>query len=241
MPRPPLALALVVLAGCATTRTSPNSSLLTPGDPRLDLEAVTRPGSWTQDVYTEQDGTRERLGSRSDAIRRTADGGVVRVTTFETARGLLTDSLTADAALSPRSHDSENPRRVVALRFGPRSVRGTYSEAGSDPVRIDDAIPEPAFDSGLVDLVARAVPLDPGFEAGVRTYERASADAAETVVVYTVRVLARQVVGGREAAVVELSQGGSGATRFYLDPSTRDVVHMEFDAAPGVLMVMEPS
>lgn len=181
----------------------------------------------------------------TETLARTADGGVVRVQRIASPRGAQVDSLTASPGLSPRSHVSRNPGRSVDLQFSPRGVprgvSGTYADAGATPVAIDDALGGPAFDSGMIDLIARAVPLEVGFGATAQTYERASAGAGETGAVYTVRVLRRETLNGREAAVVEYARGGGGATRSWVDVETRALLRLESDVAPGVTLLIEPS
>lgn len=118
-------------------------------------------------------------------------------------------------------------------------MTGTYATTGA-AVPVDDAFAGAAFDSNVIDLVARAVPLTVGFEASVRTYERASAEATVTDVRYTVRVLGREGVEGREAAVVEFTKG-EGATRLYVDLETRVLLRTAAEVGPGVVLVIEPS
>ena len=150
------------------------------------------------------------------------------------------DSLVSTTHLSPISHYSQNPGRTVELTYSPLSVTGTYTNAGADGSIIDDVLDGPAFASNFIDLVARAVPLESGFESAVQTYERASAGATETDVTYSVRTGGREVVEGREAVVIEFSKGGVNATRLYVDPETRVVLRQESEVAPGTTFVMEP-
>ena len=243
MSRLVLPLVVGLFAGCASTALSHTASRgpLIPGDPRLDLEAVTLPSSRTFDLSIVTDGGRQPFGTLTEDIRRAPDGGLVRVQRLASPRGTQVDSLVSTLRLSPVSHHSRNPGRTVDLRYAAHKVTGTYTNAGAAPVVVDDALDSPAFDSNVIDLVARAVPLDPGFTSPVQTYERASADATETDVTYTVRTVGRDVVGGRETVVVEFSKGGTGTTRLYLDPETRAVVRQESEVAPGTTFVMEPS
>lgn len=224
--------------GTAAPSRSPR---LVPGDDRLDLDAVTEPSVQTFLLSVVQGAQRQPFGTLTETLTRTPDGGVVRVQRIASPRGNQADSLTFAADLSPLSHDSQNPGRTVTLRFTPRAVTGTYAEVGTEPVPIDDARSGPSFDSGLVDLVARAVPLDAGFEAEAVTYERASAGAAETEVSYTVRVARREVLNGRDTAVVEHAKGGGPTTRSWVDVETRAVLRLESEVAPGVVLLMEPS
>ena len=215
--------------------------LLVPGDVRLDLEAVAAPSSRTFDLSVVRDGGRQPVGTLTETVGRTLDGRLVRVQRLTSPRGSQVDSLVSRPDLAPVSHYSRNRGRIVDLRFASGAVTGTYTNAGEAPVAVDDDTGGPAFDSNVVDLVARAVPLVPGFSADVRTYERASADATDTDVTYSVRVVGRGAVGDREATVVEFSKAGTGATRLYLDPETREVLRQESDVAPGTTFVMEPS
>ncbi len=214
---------------------------LVPGDTRLDLAAVTAPSSRTFAMSVAQGAQRQPFGTLTETLARTADGDVARVQRIDSPRGAQVDSLTFSADLSPRSHFSQNPGRTVRLRYALGAVTGTYADAGTTPVDIRDPAPGSAFDAGLIDLVARAVPLDVGFEAQASTYERASADAAETRVVYTVRVTRRERLDGHEVAVVEVAKAGGPTTRSWVDVETRAVRRLESDVAPGVTFRMEPS
>ena len=225
----------------AGTPTPASSRPLVPGDGRLDLAAVPEPSEQTFLLTIVQGAQRQPFGTLTETLTRTTDGGGVRVQRIDSPRGSQVDSLTFAADLSPRSHASRNPGRTVRLRFTPDAVSGTYTDAGAEPVAIDDARSGPSFDSGLVDLVARAVPLDAGFEVQARTYERASAGAAETEVSYTVRVARWEVLDGRDTAVVEYAKDGGPTTRSWVDVETRAVLRLESEVAPGVLLRMEPS
>ena len=234
--RPPVARPPVTRADPARSASSP----LVPGDARLDVAAVTDPSSRTYRLTVVQAAQRMPFGTMTETLSRTPDGGVVRVQRIDSPRGAQLDSLTASADLSPRSHVSRNPGRAVDFRYTPGSVTGTYTDAGAAPVAVNDARPGPAFDSGLIDLVARAVPLEPGFAADVRTYERASAGAEETDVVYTVRVERRETLADREAVVVEFAKAGGSLTRMWVDPASRSVLRLESEVAPGVVVLLEP-
>ena len=259
---PPLFIVLlVVLAGCAGTRptdatrstdvprpteaahptagTAPDP--LAPGDPRLDLAAVSVPSSRTFTLSVLRGGEPQPIGTLTETVRRTADGGISRVHRLQSPRGLQIDSLTASADLAPRSHDSYNPGRTVSLTYGARTATGTYTATGSAPVAVNDALLSPAFDSNFIDLVARAVPLEGGFTSDVRTYERASADATATEVTYTVRVVGREAVGGQEAVVVEFGKADGGKTRLYVDPVTRAMIRHESEVGPGLTLLITPS
>ena len=241
-----LCVFLTILLGCcagsgpASQPPVQASGPLTPGDAHLDLAAVTAPAVRTYRLTVVQGAQRQPFGTLTETVSRTPDGGLVRVQRLVSPRGSQVDSLTSTADLSPRSHYSENPGRTVELRYAPRTVTGTYTDAGAAPVAIADARSGPAFDSNFVDLVARAVPLDPGYEAAVQTYERASAGAEETDVVYTVRVTGREPVAGHEAVVVEFSKGDGTSARLFLDPATREVLRQEAEVAPGVTLLIEP-
>ena len=225
----------------AGTTASTPSRPLAPGDDRLDLAAVTEPSTRTFRLTIVQGAQRQPYGTLTETLSRTPDGGVARVQRIDSPRGSQVDSLTFSADLFPHSHFSQNPARTVRLRYTPDGVAGTYADAGADPVDVDDPAPGPVFDAGLIDLVARAVPLDVGFEAQAPTYERASADATETAVTYTVRVTGRETLDGRDAAVVEYAKGGGHATRSWVDAETRAVLRLESEVAPGVTFLIEPS
>ena len=214
---------------------------LVPGDDRLDLAAVTEPSTRSFRLTLVQGAQHQPFGTLTETLSRTPDGAVVRVQRIDSPRGNQVDSLTSATDLSPLSHDSRNPGRTVTLRYAPRAVTGTYTDAGAEPVAIDDVRSGPSFDSGLIDLVARAVPLDVGFEAHAPTYERASADAAETTVTYTIRVTRREALDGRDTAVVEYAKDGGHATRSWVDVETRAVLRLESEVAPGVTFLIEPS
>ena len=217
------------------------SGPLVPGDDRLDLAAVTEPSTRSFRLTVVQGAQRQPYGTLTETVSRTPDGGVVRVQRIDSPRGNQVDSLTFATDFSPLSHDSRNPGRTVTLRYAPRAVTGTYTDAGAEPVAIDDVRSGPSFDSGLIDLVARAVPLDTGFEAQAQTYERASADATETSVRYTVRVTRREALDGRDAAVVEYAKDGGPTTRSWVDVETRAVLRLESEVAPGITFLIEPS
>lgn len=213
---------------------------LTPADTRLDLAAVTAPSSQAFALTIVQGEQRQPFGTLTQTLARTPDGGLVRVQRLTSPRGSQVDSLTFAADLTPRAHYSLNPGRTVDLRYTPHAVTGMYTNTGAQPVVIEDARRGPSFDSGLIDLVARALPLDLGFEADVQTYERASADATDTDVLYAVRVTGLEAVDGRPAAVVTFSKGEGTSTRLWVDAETREVVRQEAEVAPGVTFLMEP-
>ena len=247
MPRP-VALSvflLTLLSACAGTGPASHppaqsSGPLVPGDARLELAAVTAPAVHTYRLTVVQGAQRQPFGTLTETVSRTPDGGLVRVQRLASPRGVQVDSLTSASDLSPRSHYSENPGRTIDLRYAPSTVTGTYTDAGAAPVAVADVRSGPAFDSNFIDLVARAVPLAPGYEAAVQTYERASAGEEETDVVYTVRVTGRETVAGHEAVVVEFSKGEGTSTRLFVDPATRDVLRQESEVAPGVTFLIEP-
>ena len=234
-------LSLLALAACAPTRPTADqpSGPLAPGDRRLDVASVAVAGTETSTLYLVRDGERQPFGTLTESIRLQPDG-LVRVQRLASPRGGQVDSLTAGLDLTPRSHYSENPVRTVDLRFGPRQVTGSYAEAGAIPVAIDDALAAPAFDSNVIDLVARSVPLQVGFSETVRTYERAAANATETDVPYAVRVVGREAVGDRPAYVVSFQKPGGGPTRLFVDAETRRALRQESEVAPGVQIVIEP-
>ena len=213
---------------------------LVPGDDRLDLAPVAVPAAQTFHLAIVRGGQRQPFGTLTETLRRTADGGFASVQRLASPRGTQVDSLTFGPDLAPRSHHSQNPGRTVDLRYAPTAVTGTYAEAGHGAVAVNDARPGPAFDSNTIGLVARAVPLTVGFEADVRTYERASADATETDVTYTVRVLRVETVGGRDAAVVTYAKADGPTTRIWVDLETRRPLRVEAEVAPGTTLVMEP-
>ena len=236
----PVETAPIAVAPVASERSASGPPLV-PGDARLDVAAVTVPSSRTFRLTVVQGTQRMPFGTMTETLARTADGGVVRVQRIDSPRGAQLDSLTASSDLAPRSHVSRNPGRSVALQFTPRAVTGTYTDAGAAPVAIDDARGAPAFDSGMIDLVARAVPLDVGFEATAQAYERPSAGASETGVVYTLRVIRHEVLDGREAFVVEFFNVGDGPTRVWIAPASRELLRLESPVAPGVVVLIEPS
>lgn len=216
----------------------PSEAVLAPGDARLHLEAVTAPSTRAWALYLERDGQRRRFGTLTETVTVTPEGTWRRVQHLQTPQAAQTDSLTASTDLAPRSHFSRNPGRVVDLRFADGAVTGTYQTTGADADSVQDALPAPAFDANVIDLVARAVPLEAGFEAPVRTYERASAEAAEeTTVSYTVRV--ERLESDGQVAVVSYTKGDRGA-RLFVDVATRALHKMEVEAGPGMLLVMLP-
>lgn len=216
---------------------------LSPGDSRLHLAAVTAPSTRTLSIYLERGGQRQRFGTLVETLVHTDGTEFVRVQRLESARGTQVDSIRATIAdLSPRAHYSANPARIVDLRFDDEGVvTGTYAPAdpNADALAIDDTLEAPAFDSNVIDLVARAVPLEHGFESAVRTYERALADAANTDVMYSVRVSGHEELDGREVAVVEFTKGAN-PTRLYVDLESRTTWKMEAEVAPGTTIVMIP-
>ena len=217
------------------------SGPLVPGDARLDLAAVVVPSVRTFTLTVVQGEVRHPFGTLTESLGRLPDGGLSRVQRLQSPRGVQVDSLTFAADLSPRTHHSRNPGRVVDLRYSPGLASGTYTDTGSVPVVVRDVLPDPAFDSNLIDLVARAVPLDAGFSADVRTYERGTAGATETAVTYTVRVVGREAFSGREAVVVAFGKADGQDTRLTLDPETRSVLRQESGVGPGVTVVIVPS
>lgn len=228
-------------AGERAARAAETTRPLVPGDDRLDLVAVTAPSSQTFTLTIVQGDRRQPFGTLTETLTRAPGGACVRVQRVASPRGSQADSLTFAPDLSPLSHDSQNPGRTVALRYTPRAVAGTYTDTGAEPVAVSDVRSGPSFDSGIVDLVARAVPLAVGFEAEIPTYERASADATKTDVAYTVRVVRRESLDGRDAAVVEYAKEGGSTSRSWVDVETRAVLRLETEAAPGVTLLIEPS
>ena len=243
MPRLGIVLLVGLLAGCASTTADPSRTAWSARPGRREVDPGGRHGSVvrTFDLHVVREGGRQPVGTLTETVGRTPDGHLVRVQRLASPRGSQVDSLVSTPDLSPVSHYSRNPGRIVDLRYASGAVTGTYANTGEAPVTVDDDTGGPAFDSNVIDLVARAVPLTPGFSADVRTYERASADAADTEVTYRVRVVGRETVGDREAIVVEFSKPGTGATRLTLDPETREVLRQESEVAPGTTFVMEPS
>ena len=235
-------LSLLALAACAPSRPAAElpTGPLAPGDRRLAVDSVAVDGTETSTLYLVRDGDRQPFGTLTEEVRL-APEGLVRVQRLASPRGAQVDSLVAFPDLTPRSHYSQNPARTVDLRFDQGSVTGSYTNADAEPVRVRDSLERPAFDSNVIDLVARALPLDAGFAETVRTYERAAADAEVTAVPYTVRVVGQEVVGGRSAYVVEYRKPGGGPTRVYVDAETRRALRREAEVAPGVLLVIEPS
>ena len=242
-----LLAALALVGGCQNVRMGqgragarPKGAPLQPGDARLDIASVTRPAVSTFDVYREQAGGKARVGTFTDRIDVMPGGDVVRVQRLVMASGTHVDCLVAGADLVPKSHHSSNTTRAVDLTYGPDAVRGTFAPAGSDVVQVEDPWDGRAFDSNFVDLVARALPFMPGLRVDVRTYERASAEAVATSILYTVQVRSLQRRDGRDVAIVEFGKG-AGKTWLYVDANSRVVRRVESVVGPGAVLVLEPS
>ncbi|MEZ4702559.1 MAG: hypothetical protein R2834_19655 [Rhodothermales bacterium] len=236
-------LVFVLAAGCAGSRGVKDevTGLLAPGDARLAYEAVSQPAVRRFSLWIERDADRQSFGTLTETIRRTSDGGVVRVQRLESPRGVQVDSLSASATFAPRTHHSVNPARTVDLTYGPRAASGTFTSVGTPAVAVNDPIPEPAFDSNFIDLIARAVPLTRGYAASVRTYERASDQPEDTEVFYSVWVGVQERILDRLVVVVSFEKVGGPVTRLFVDMETRALIQQRTDVAPGVTLVIEPS
>jgi hypothetical protein len=238
-----VSVALSLSIGLGATGHSPSAAMLRPGDERLAIEQVLSQPAGRLDLTMEADGApvSPPIGSLIGELHLTTDGRVVRTQTIALGGRRQIDLSVATRDLTPVRHYSASSRRTVDFHFDPDGVTGFYAPADEAETAVDDPLREAAFDSNHIDLVARAIPLEPGFEAEAATYGRPAADTApdETFVSYTVRYIGRE--DGLAIAGFRRTGAGSPETRVVFDPATRRLARLEAPAGPGRLLVMRPA
>ncbi|MDB4950334.1 MAG: hypothetical protein JWM27_2983, partial [Gemmatimonadetes bacterium] len=178
------------------------------------------------------------VGTLTDEVSVVQSGGrpaLLRVLSLQSARGALIDSTVSDArTLAPISQRSTQPRRSIALTFERGRMTGSVTPVGGAPVKVDTAGAVPAFDSSSWDLVLRALPLREGLSVRYAVFD---VDLPGQTW-YSARVtgVERPAGAAGDAWRVETERGDGHQATVWIDRATREVVQVEAQMGPGVLL-----
>lgn len=231
MSRSPLLLALVGLAAAADAQT-----VLEPGHPDLALDALTL-GESHRVFYV--DGRDVGASTRTDAV---ADG-VITIEAETTVEGAPRTRRTVRLAwpsLRPISSRVVTGRDLDEVAFDGPAVTGRFVPDGGAGVPLDLELDRPAFPVGTAELVARALPLEPGYTAVVPTFT--AEDRLREVTLTSVGPDSTTLADGTAVAAwaVDMARPGRyGPTtrRLFLDPDSRDVVAIRAETPAAALLV----
>jgi hypothetical protein len=191
-------------------------------------------------ILAVKDGVEQEAGSFEDAISIIEANGVPavrRVQIIRTARGVLTDtSVAMKDTLAPLSHNSQNAAREMSLNFNGKHITGSIKPSQGEAKAIEETLEAPAFDSSLLDIIVRALPLRDKYSAQIPVYiqERGGTTWAKCEVIGSEVV----TLGDKtkvETWVVEMTLPASRTT-FRIAKDTREMVRMTHVSKTGAEM-----
>lgn len=165
------------------------------------------------------------IGTITDVLTRTTDKMPMlrRVLIVERGTTRLTDSTLSDAqTLSPKRRYSWQPQRVLQLEFTGQQVKGMLGPPDAPGVPLDTTLMVPAFDAGNWDLVVRAMPLAPDYQATFPVF-----DIETGTHLYGVRVIGSTTMMGEAAHIVMFQLGGTREVKVWIGVTTRRLLQIE--------------
>jgi dienelactone hydrolase len=207
------------------------------GDASLTTSHL-KPVARTWRLLLVQGGQEREVGTaRSEVTETTANGEpalqIVQLLSSP-MMGNSTDTVVVlRQTLAPVSHRSVNARRTMSLDFDRGTVKGTVTPAGgaAQAVNLTGA---PLFDSGVIELVLRSLPLAEGYAATLPAYLHEGGGRVSV----TARVTGSERVTLADGSIVDSwvveSDMMGQKIRQYIAKDSRDVVRTVIVAGPGV-------
>lgn len=180
------------------------------------------------------------IGTITDVLTRTSDKTpqLRRVLLVERGQTRFTDSTLSDAkTLAPKRRYSWQPQRVLELEFTGKKVKGMLGPPDAPGVPLDTTLMVPAFDAGNWDLVVRAMPLAPDYEATFPVF-----DIETGTHLYGVRVVGSTTMMGESAHIVMFQLGGTRVVKVWIGATTRRLLQTEtpIDANVSLMQTLRP-
>lgn len=206
-----------------------------PGNKALALNTI-RPYSVTYSFTMKQGETKRDMGGFKEELsfkEITGEQYLVRVQNVGGDRAI--DSSIANAAtLVPLYHSGTNRGGIMTLHFGNDIVTGKKIIKPKDSlVVINMKMAQPYFDSNLIDLVVRMLPLKDGYQAKVPTFLYESGGLAWL----DIKAVESTEFSGKTWRVD--TEFGGKKTTFWINKETRDLMKLVSYPAPGIEMTME--
>lgn len=225
-----VALFVLWCAGVTTVKVpcvraqTPTVRRVAPGDTSLRFSELT-PDTAVYFLNAYRNGEEISIGTITDVLTRTSAKLPEwrRVLKVERGNTRLTDSTLSDGAtLSPKRRYSWQPQRELRLEFNGLKVKGMLGPPDSPGVPLDTTLMVPAFDAGNWDLVLRAMPLGPDYEANFPVF-----DIETGTHLYGVRVVGSTTMMGETAHIVLFQLGGSREIKVWIGARTRRLLQTE--------------
>lgn len=203
---------------------TPPARRVSPGDTSLQFTALT-PDTAVYFLNAYRSGEEISIGTITDILTRTTSKAPEwrRVLKVERGTTRLTDSTLSDGiTLAPKRRYSWQPQRELQLEFSGLKVKGMLGPPDAPGVPLDTTLLVPAFDAGNWDLVLRAMPLAPGYEATFPVF-----DVETGTHLYGVRVTGSTTMMGELAHIVLFQLGGSREIKVWIGATTRRLLQTE--------------
>jgi len=238
-----IAAAMPVAAQTSGTTAGTAASRIGPDSPDIDGTRV-QPGRWDLHYVETIKGVRGDSGIMHFELERTTVDGkaVLRVVQgIESSAGVYADtSLVLASSFQSLENHSHNADRSVTLKFDGTHVTGTITPTDGDPKPVDQTMPAPAFDAGMLALVLGALPLKEGYSGTLAAWVTEAGVPINVGFRVTARTMVEAEGGRREAWLIEAFDGRA---RFWFDTVTRQVLRNEVrspDGSSSTLMVRRP-
>ncbi|MCB2409587.1 hypothetical protein [Hymenobacter lucidus] len=227
-----LALGLTGTARAQSPSAPTDTLLLTPSH-SVDGQLI-RPFAARYTMLMRHQGQEKPVGSVATSYeylsRSGQEIGLKRsVITFPS--GAIIDSGTVDRrTLYPRAHRSHQPNgRTLALDFAGSHVTG-FNQVGAQRTAVDLTTSAALFDSFSADLVVLALPLRAGqaFKFAQYVYEKGGPEWVRGRIVGAQPLPAPDGKTSRPAWVVQTFGADKSTVTYWLDPSTRQLLQIEF-------------
>jgi len=214
--------------------TSTPADTIRVGDP--SLKANLSAGADTVDNYVVQDGKRRLAVIFVQTFTETPEGHLIVQENRSASGAILSlDSLVvADGTMETLWHGDVTPMGRRHVVFSGGRVRGVAVDSVGRETTIDEERPEGLFDYSVLTLVADRLPLGPGYEATIATYDitRGPVDvsirvlAAESVTIGGIELGAwrMQVDFGRQSVTRWVERGTGRELRWSLSMEGRDMI-----------------
>lgn len=222
-----LALLCVICSPLTARGASAQSTAVrrvTPGDTSLRFSAL-KPDTAVYFLNAYRGGEEISIGTITDVLTRTSAKTPEwrRVLKVERGNIRLTDSTLSDGVtLTPKRRYSWQPQRELRLEFSGLKVKGMLGPPEAPGVPLDTTLMVPAFDAGNWDLVLRAMPLAPDYEATFPVF-----DIETGTHLYGVRVIGSTMMMGETAHIALFQLGGSREVKVWIGATTRRLLQTE--------------
>lgn len=227
-----------LLAQDAPVRSVAARATILPGDRAVNGDALPLT-SETSRMLMVKDGVERQIGTLRKTLSATTVNGkpaLLVVVTVQTQKGTLLDSTTVlRHTLAPVSLRSYSNERTMSLDFASDRVTGSYVPTDSAAKTIDYRLPQPLFDSAIIDLVYAALPLREGYSAHVPGYIYELGGLAW----FDLDVTGKTTVAGREVWQARMTMPRVTMT-WLIDTHTRQVLGWTRTLADGSEMRVVP-